>query len=111
MHWGKRPFLTEAVRLLKDKNFSANLSHVLRKLKPNRQVECVELMVATNNITVAYAPALLAASPSNMLVNDDKPKKIKGVTEEQMSKMEREMSNLEGSSSWWSSPTVKTYSI
>lgn len=86
----------EAVRLLKDKHFSANLSPVLRKLKPNRQVECVELMVATNNITVAYAQALLAASPSNMLVNDDKPKKIKGVTAEQMAKMEREMSNLEG---------------
>jgi len=86
----------EAVRLLKDKNFSANLSPVLRKLKPTRQVECVELMVATNNITVSYAQALLAASPSNMLVNEDRPKKIKGVTAEQMAKMEREMANLEG---------------
>jgi len=53
---------SEAVRLLKDKHFSANLSPVLRKLKPTRQVECVELMVATNNITVAYAQALLAAT-------------------------------------------------
>lgn len=87
---------SEAVRLLKDKNFSANLSPVLRKLKPTRQVECVELMVATNNITVAYAQALLAATPSNMLMNEDKPKKIKGVTAEQMAKMEREMANLEG---------------
>lgn len=86
----------EAIRLLKDKNFSANLSPVLRKLKPNRQVECVELMVATNNITVAYAQALLAATPSNMLVNERGPKKVKGVTPEQMAKMEREMSNLEG---------------
>lgn len=86
----------EAVRLLKDKHFSANLSPVLRKLKPTRQVECVELMVATNNITVAYAQALLAATPSNMLVNEDKPKKVKGVTAEQMAKMEREMTNLEG---------------
>lgn len=87
---------SEAVRLLKDQHFSANLSPVLRKLKPTRQVECVELMVATNNITVAYAQALLAATPSNMLMNDDKPKKIKGVTAEQMAKMEREMTNLEG---------------
>ena len=87
---------SEAVRLLKDQHFSANLSPVLRKLKPTRQVECVELMVATNNITVTYAQALLAATPSNMLVNDDKPKKVKGVTAEQMAKMEREMTNLEG---------------
>jgi len=54
------------------------------------------MMVATNNITAAYAQALLAATPSNMLVNEDKPKKVKGVTAEQMAKMEREMTNLEG---------------
>lgn len=86
----------EAVRILRDQQFSANLSPVLRKMKPTRQVECVELMVATNNITVAYAQALLAATASNMLVDADKPKKIKGVTAEQMAKMEREMANLEG---------------
>ena len=86
----------EAVRLLRDKHFSANLSPVLRKLKPTRQVECVELMVATNNITVAYAQALLAATPSSMLVNERAPKKLKGVTADQMAKMEREMTNLEG---------------
>jgi hypothetical protein len=85
----------EAVRLLRDKNFSANLSPVLRKLKPTRQVECVELMVATNNITVAYAQALLAATPANMLVGEVKPKKIRGATPEQMAIMEREMSNVE----------------
>ncbi len=85
----------EAVRLLRDKHFSANLSLVLRKLKPTRQVECVELMVATNNITVSYAQALLAATPPNMLVNEGGPKKVKGVTADQMAKMEREMANLE----------------
>ena len=59
----------EAVRLLRDKHFSANLSPVLRKLKPTRQVECVELMVATNNITVSYAQALLAATPPTVTVS------------------------------------------
>jgi len=87
---------SEAVQLLKDKHFSANLSPVLRKMKPTRQVECVELMVATNNITVSYAQALLAATPSNMLVNEGAQKKVKGVTADQMVKMEREMANLEG---------------
>jgi hypothetical protein len=85
----------EAVGLLRDKHFSANLSPVLRKMKPTRQVECVELMVATDNITVAYANALLAATPANMLIGDEKPKKIRGVTPEQMAIMEREMSNVE----------------
>jgi len=86
---------TEAVRLLRDKHFSANLSPVLRKLKPTRQVECVELMVATNNITLSYAQALLAATPPNMLVNEGRPKKVKGLNAIQMAKMEREMANLE----------------
>ncbi len=87
---------SEAVQLLRDKHFSASLSPVLRKMKPTRQVECVELMVATNNITVSYAQALLAATPSNMLVNENGQKKVKGITADQMAKMEREMANLEG---------------
>lgn len=87
---------SEAIRLLRDTQFSANLSQVLRKMKPTRQVECVELLVATNNITVPYAQALLAATPSNMLVGEAKPKKLAGVTPERMAIMEREMTNLEG---------------
>lgn len=86
----------EAAELLKDQHFSANIGGVLRKLKPTRQMECVELMVATNNITVSYAQALLAATPSNLLVGEIKPRKLAGVTPEQMAKMEREMGNLQG---------------
>lgn len=86
----------EAAEMLKDQQFSASIGPVLRKLKPTRQVECVELMVTTNNITVAYAQALLAATPPNMLVGEAKPKKLGGVTAEQMAKMEREMGNLQG---------------
>ena len=42
----------EATELLKDRNFSTDISRVLRKMKPTRQVECVELMVSANTITV-----------------------------------------------------------
>lgn len=86
----------EAAELLKDQQFSANIGAVLRKMKPTRQVECVELMVATNNITVSYAQALVAATPANMLVAETKPRKLAGVSAEQMAKMEREMGNLQG---------------
>ena len=64
-------------------------------MKPTRQVECVELMVSANNITVAYAQALVAATPGNMLVGEVKPKKMTGVSADQMAKMEREMGNLQ----------------
>jgi hypothetical protein len=85
----------EAAELLRDQVFSAKLSDVLRKMKPTRQVECVELMISANNITIPYAEALLAASPANLLISEVKPKKVKGVSAEQMLKMEREMGNLQ----------------
>ena len=86
---------SEAAELLRDQVFSAKLSDVLRKMKPTRQVECVELMISANNITSPYAEALLAASPAHLLVSEIKPKKVKGVSAEQMLKMEREMGNLQ----------------
>lgn len=86
----------EAADLLKDRQFSAEIGRVIRKMKPTRQVECVELMASANNITVAYAEALLVATPAEMLVDGKKPQKLTGVTQEQMSRMEREMANLQG---------------
>jgi len=86
----------EAAELLKDQHFSANIGGVIRKMKPARQIECVELMVSANNITVAYSEALLLATPEAMLVDGKKTAKLTGVTQEQMAKMEREMSNLQG---------------
>jgi len=86
----------EAAELLKDRQFATDISRVLRKMKPTRQVECVELMVSANTITVAYAEAMLVATPAAMLVDGKKPAKLTGLSQEQMAKMEREMSNLQG---------------
>ncbi|QNK65821.1 plasmid partitioning protein RepB C-terminal domain-containing protein [Variovorax sp. PAMC26660] len=83
----------EAAHLLKDQQFSAEISRVLRKMKPTRQVECAELMIAANSFTVAYAQALLGMTPPNaLLVN--KPRKLKGLSPSQMELMEREMGNV-----------------
>lgn len=86
----------EATELLKDRQFSPEISRVLRKMKPTRQMECVELMVSANNLTVSYAEAMLVATPADLLVDGKKPQKLTGVTQEQMAKMEREMANLQG---------------
>jgi hypothetical protein len=85
----------EAIDLLADRQFSVEVSRVIRKMKPTRQIECVELMVSANNVTVAYAEAMLVATPDAMLVDGKKPRKVAGVTQEQMAKMEREMGNLQ----------------
>lgn len=86
----------EAAELLKDRQFSADISRVIRKMKPTRQIECVELMVSADNVTVSYAEALLVATPIELLVDGKKPQKLQGVTQDQMAKMEREMANLQG---------------
>jgi hypothetical protein len=86
----------EAQELLKDRQFSPELSRFLRQMKPTRQVECIELMLSANNVTVSYVEAMLVATPAEMLVEAKKPPKASGVTQEQMAKMEREMANLHG---------------
>jgi ParB-like chromosome segregation protein Spo0J len=85
-----------AVVLLRDQQFNPEVARVLRKMRPERQVEAVELMIAANAITVTYAEALLNATPPEQLV-DNRPPKIKpAVTPEQMAKMEREMDKVQG---------------
>ena len=86
---------TEAIALLEDRQFSTDVCRHVRKMKPTRQIECVELMISANNLTVSYAEALLAASPAAMLVTGLKPKKLAGVSSEQMARMEREMNNVQ----------------
>ncbi|MES2026793.1 MAG: plasmid partitioning protein RepB C-terminal domain-containing protein [Pseudomonadota bacterium] len=86
----------EAAEMLKDRQFSAEISRVLRKMKTTRQVECVELMVSANTVTTAYAEAMLVATPAELLVEGKKPQKMTGVSQEQIAKMEREMANLQG---------------
>ena len=87
---------SEAIEMLKDQHFSVGLGSVLRRMKPTRQVECVELMLTANNMTVAYAEALFAATPPHLVVGEKRARKLPGVTAEQMVKMEREMGNLQG---------------
>ncbi|WNV06371.1 plasmid partitioning protein RepB C-terminal domain-containing protein [Candidatus Methylospira mobilis] len=64
----------EAAEVLKDQQFSTRLSQILRKMKPLRQMECVELMVSANNLSVAYAQALLMPTPVKLLVESSKAK-------------------------------------
>ena len=53
----------EAITLLQDKQFTPDVTRILRNMKAARQVEAVELMIASNTITVAHAEALLKATP------------------------------------------------
>jgi ParB-like chromosome segregation protein Spo0J len=85
----------EVVDLLKDKSINPSTFDVLRKLKPMRQIEAAELMMTAGTYSASYAKALLAATKQADLVKPDKPKKVGGLTPEQMLRMEREMETVQ----------------
>lgn len=86
---------SEVIEMLKDKTVNPQTFDVLRKMKPMRQIEAVELMGTAANWTTSYAKALLAATRQEELAKPDRPKNIAGMTREQMLRMEREMASLQ----------------
>ena len=85
----------EAVELLKDKPVTATALKLFRKAKPIRQVDMAHLMVSGNNYTWAYAEALIVGTPADQLVDGSKRKNMHGISEEEISRMEKEMEALE----------------
>jgi len=85
----------EAAEVLKDRHVAHNTFGVLRRMASVRQIEAAELMVAINKYSISYARSLLAATPQPLLADSYKAKVIKGLSKDQMARMERESSNLE----------------
>ena len=84
----------EAIEILKDRSVNQQVFDILRKFKPHKQFATAELMAAMNNFTASYARAILAAARQEDLAKPDKPKKVAGMSVEQMARMERELENL-----------------
>ena len=85
----------EAVELLKDKHCPITTFRSLVKMKPMRQVEVIQIMIDMGNYSVSYSKALLAATPQDQLVDTGKPKSFKGISAEQIARMETEMAKLQ----------------
>ena len=85
----------DAVELLKAKPVTAAALHLFRKAKPVRQIDMASLMVSSNNFTRAYAEALLVGTPPDQLVHGNKTKTVKGLTADELARMESEMEVLE----------------
>ena len=85
----------EAAELLKARHCPINSFRFLRKMKPLRQIQAAELMIAANNYTVPYVEAILAATDSADLVDPTAKKAPAGVTREQAELMRSEMANLQ----------------
>lgn len=85
----------EAADLLKARHCPINSFRSLRKMKPMRQIQAAELMIAANNFTVPYVEAILAAADRADLVDPASKTETPGITREQVERMKTEMANLQ----------------
>jgi ParB-like chromosome segregation protein Spo0J len=81
----------EAADLLKDKNVCDKAIRFLKKASGLRQIEIAELMVSANNYSASYAEALMLGTPKDQLTKPEEPKKKKGLSAEDIARMEEEM--------------------
>jgi hypothetical protein len=84
----------EVADMLKDRHVPINVFSLLRKMKPIRQIEAAELMIAMNRFSLPYAQSLVAATPDHLLVDASKAKH-KALTPEQIAVMQRESESLD----------------
>lgn len=85
----------EVIDMLKDKPVPEYVFTLIRKVKAVRQIDMTTLMQDAETFSVSYARALLAATPTSQLIAPDKPKGIRGLSEEQMARMETGMEGLQ----------------
>ena len=80
----------EVVQILIDKSISPQVFGILRKMKPIRQIEAAEHMVAGGTYTVRFAKALLAVTKPEMLEGPAASKKLQATSIAARSMLEEE---------------------
>lgn len=85
----------EAVDLLKDKPITAAALRCFKKAKAVRQIDMAQLMVSSSNYTRGYADALIVGTPSDQLLQGHKSKMPRGLSGDEVVRMEKEMEVLE----------------
>ena len=85
----------EAVEIMKDKQITRSAIRLFRKVTSLRQIEMAEIMVSANNFTHAYAEALVMGTSKDQLTEPDKPKQVKGLSAEDLARLEQEMKAVE----------------
>lgn len=84
----------EAVELLRDKPMAAAGFRELRKVTPMRQIEIAELTSASRSFSVNYVKCLVAATPAEQLLEQEAPTDARGLSAEDVARMEHEMELL-----------------
>lgn len=86
----------DVIEIVKDKRLNPRVFRVMRRMKPLRQIEVAELMVAAGNYTVSYAEMLLVGTKQQDLLHPGRPRRLGGLSSEQIAKMEHELEIVSG---------------
>lgn len=81
----------EVVEMLRDKQVAQETFSLLKRVKPLRQIEMAEVMVAAGNYSATYARALVMTTPNEQLIHPESVKKIPGIQPEDLARIEHEM--------------------
>jgi hypothetical protein len=81
----------EAVEILKTERVGAAAIREIRRVKPMRQIEMAELMVASRNFSKGYAQCLVTATPADQVVDPQKPKAVNGLHVDDVARIKREL--------------------
>jgi ParB-like chromosome segregation protein Spo0J len=84
----------EAADLLRDKHVPLKVFQELRKLKPMRQIAAADMMVAMNRYSTGYVKSIVAATPTDQLVEGKQPV-IRGLSSQQIDLMTEESARLD----------------
>ncbi|TCK23522.1 ParB-like nuclease family protein [Ancylobacter aquaticus] len=84
----------ETAELLRDKHVPLSVFTELRFLKPMRQIEAAQSMITMNRYSTGYARSLVASTPEDQLA-EGRQRRRRGLTDEQISVMQRESENLD----------------
>ncbi|MDF0520221.1 plasmid partitioning protein RepB C-terminal domain-containing protein [Bradyrhizobium yuanmingense] len=89
-----RGIAPNAVALLKNKSLNPTTFNVLRKMKPTRQVEACELMMAASNYSPSYARAILAGTDNAERIKPARQSRPSVVTSADLALMDRELQDI-----------------
>lgn len=84
----------EVVEMFKDRMVGHKVFSILRKMKPLRQIETAEMMIASDRFSASYAEMILIATRPELLIDARKPKKADRLAPEDIARMERELEKL-----------------
>lgn len=84
----------EAAEFLKDKAMCHKALCLLKKVSGVRQIEIAEFLVNANNFTVGYVETMVLGTPKDQLVNPEQPKKKKGLSLEEIARLQQEMETV-----------------